>query len=96
METLKTQQQTSFFFHDTLQTYGRGLKKLDQNEKNSTHEALVVALKTYPQHFLHFSRLFTSLENCWENFKTFSRIQDSVRTLKGRKPPTNKSWLLTG
>ena len=28
-----------------------------------------------------FSRLFPGLENCWANFKTFSRIQDSVWTL---------------
>ena len=28
-----------------------------------------------------FSRRFPGLENCWENFKTFSRIQDSVQTL---------------
>ena len=26
-------------------------------------------------------RLFPGLENCWANFKTFSTIQDSVRTL---------------
>ena len=28
-----------------------------------------------------FSRLFPRLENCWANFKTFSRIQDCVETL---------------
>ena len=28
-----------------------------------------------------FSRLFSGLENCWENFTTVSRIQDSVQTL---------------
>ena len=28
-----------------------------------------------------FSRLFQGLENSWTNFKTFSSIQDSVRTL---------------
>ena len=28
-----------------------------------------------------FSRLFQGLENCWANFKTFSRIQYTVRTL---------------
>ena len=28
-----------------------------------------------------FSRLFLGLENWFANFKTFSRIQDSVRTL---------------
>ena len=28
-----------------------------------------------------FSRLFPGLENCFANFKTFSRIQDSVQTL---------------
>ena len=28
-----------------------------------------------------FSRPFPGLQNCWANFKTFSRIQDSVQTL---------------
>ena len=28
-----------------------------------------------------FSRLFPGLENCWENFELFSRIQDFVQTL---------------
>ena len=41
-------------------------------------------LKTF-YHFFKtlplFSRLFPGLENCWANFETFSRIQDSVRTL---------------
>ena len=31
--------------------------------------------------FSLFSRLLSGLENCWANFKTFSRIQDSVSTL---------------
>ena len=50
--------------------------------------ALVVALKKKNQDFLAFfqtlppfSRLFPGLKNCWTNIKTFSRIQDSVRTL---------------
>ena len=30
----------------------------------------------------HFSRLFPGLENCSTNFKTFSIIQESIRTLK--------------
>ena len=38
-----------------------------------------------------FSRLFPGLENCWTNFKTFSRIQDSVRNLLEKRPPY---WLL--
>ena len=29
-----------------------------------------------------FTKLLPGLENCWANFKTFSRIQDSVRNLK--------------
>ena len=41
-------------------------------------------LKTF-YHFFKtlalFSRLFPGLKNCWANFKIFSRIQDSVRTL---------------
>ena len=32
-----------------------------------------------------FSRHFPRLENCWANFKTFSRIQDSVWTLKTKQ-----------
>ena len=33
-----------------------------------------------------FSRVSLGLENCWANFKIFSRIQDSVGTLR---PPQN-------
>ena len=78
------------FFHDAMQTHGRGCVRFDQNEKKKefTYKALAVALKKKTQEFLPFfhtlslfSRLFSGLENCWENFKTFSRIQDSVRTL---------------
>ena len=62
---------------------------LTKNEKNFTYKALVVvALKKKTQGFLLFfqtltplSRFFSGLENCCENFKTFLRIQDSVRTL---------------
>ena len=46
------------------------------------------ALKKKPQDLLSFSqtlssfsKLFPGLENCWANFKTFSRIQASVWTL---------------
>ena len=51
-------------------------------------KAFAEALKKKNEHFLPFyqtlflfSRLFPGLENCSANFKTFSRIQDSVRTL---------------
>ena len=50
-------------------------------------KAFAVALKKkkdflpFFQTLFLFSRLFPGLENCWANFKTFSRIQDSVRTL---------------
>ena len=58
-------------------------------KKNFTCESLVVAFKKKKKEdFYHFfktlplfSRLFPCLENCWANFKTFSRIQDTVRTL---------------
>ena len=33
----------------------------------------------------HFSRLFPGLENCSANFKTFSIIQESIRTIKMTK-----------
>ena len=50
--------------------------------KRKKNSVLVVALKKKNSRFLViFSRLFPGLESCWANFKTFSRIQDSVRTL---------------
>ena len=61
----------------------------DQNEKLEifTYKALEVT-REKKLDFLPFfstlslfSRLFPGLENCWANFKTFSRIQDSARTL---------------
>ena len=62
---------------------------LTHTQKKFTRKALVVAFKI-TQNFLPFfpdfisvlfSRLFPGLENCWANFKPFTRIQDSVRTL---------------
>ena len=80
-ETLRKEQEQSFI-NDTLQTYRQDWKWFDQQEKNFTCKALVVALK---KHFTIFSRLylyfpdFFQVENCRANFKTFSRIQDSVQ-----------------
>ena len=44
--------------------------------------ALVAALKKEKtlQTFYYFSRLFPGLKSCFANFKTFSRVQDSIRT----------------
>ena len=62
-----------------------------QNEKLEifTYKALDVTWTKKKLDILPFfqtlsllSRLFAGLENCWANFKTFSRIQDSGRTLK--------------
>ena len=57
---------------------------LTKTKKKAFAEALKKKMKT----FYHFTKLyfcfpdfFSGLENCWANFKTFSRIQDSVRTL---------------
>ena len=75
-----------------MQTYGRDRIRFDQNEKKkNTYRTLVVAMKKKkPQDFLPFfqilslfSKRFPDLENCWENFKNFSAIQVSVRTLYG-------------
>ena len=59
-----------------------------QNEKLEifTYKALDISWKKKLDILPFFqsllSRLFAGLENCWANFKTFSRIQDSGRTLK--------------
>ena len=74
-------------FYDALQTYGGDWKKFYHNKKNATYKALAVALKKNSRLFTNFQtlflffRLFPALESCWTNFKTFPRIQDSVRTL---------------
>ena len=39
---------------------------------------VVSRVLTFYQTCYHFSRLFPGLESYWANFKTFSRIQDSV------------------
>ena len=46
--------------------------RFDQNEKDSTYNALDI---------LPFFQTFSRSGKFWANFKTFSRIQDSVRTL---------------
>ena len=65
----------------------------DQNGKKFHLQSTCVTWKktlktlSFSQPLYLFSRLFPGLENCWANFKTFSRIQDSVRTLlKPREP----------
>ena len=71
---------------------GKIEQDLTQTKKKIIYKVLVVALKKKVEknvktfyHFFQtlslFSRLFPGLESCWRNFKTFSRIQDSVRTL---------------
>ena len=71
-------------FHDALQKYRRDWIRFDQNENNSTYKALTVSKKKIKT-FYHISRLylhFPGMENYWANFKSFSRIQDSLRTLE--------------
>ena len=61
-----------------------------RKKKKFTYIALAVALKKrkknsrlfiiFPE-FISISKLFPDLDNCWANFKTFSKIQDSARTL---------------
>ena len=85
--------QEKSFFHDVLPINGQDWIGFDQNEYlKDTSKALVVALKKKIKTFYHFSRLylhfpdfFPGLENCWANFKTFSRIQDSVWILSPLK-----------
>ena len=68
-------------------------KILLKRKKKFTYKALVVALKKknnnkknsrlctiFPE-FISISKLFPGLDNCWANFKTFSKIQHSTRTL---------------
>ena len=45
------------------------------------------------QDFTSIFQYFPCLENCWVNFKTFSTIQDSVRTLG--IDSVNKVWYFT-
>ena len=80
------------------------LNKIWTKRKKLTYKVLVVALKKKLKTFYHFfqtlslfSRLFPGLESCWANFKTFSRIQESMRTLNlGReKIDQGKRELLT-
>ena len=67
--------------------YGGAWKEFYHNKKNATYKALAVALKKNSRLFTNFQtlflffRLFPALESCWTKFKTFPRIQDSVRTL---------------
>ena len=70
-------------------TFRRDWIRFDQHEKTEIHfwRTCCTALKKLKT-FYHvfktlplFSRLFPGLENCWANFESFSRIQDSVRTL---------------
>ena len=86
------------FFHCALQMYGQDWTRFDKKEKNYfSFKALVVAKKktsrlftSFPDLILSpFSRPFPGLENCWANFKTFSRIQVSVQTLQRKQ--TNKT-----
>ena len=85
METFKKNAETKLLFHDALQKYRRDWIRFDQNEKNSTYKALAVSFKKKIKTFYHISRLyphFPGMENYWANFKTFSRIQDPLRTLE--------------
>ena len=81
--------QVQSLFYDALQINGWDWIRFDQNEylKDTSKAHLVVAFKKnqdflpFFQTLSSFFRLFPGLENCWANFKTCSRIQDSVRTL---------------
>ena len=81
-ENLKKKQRQSFF-HDVQAR----LNKIRPTRQDFFCEALVVAFKKtqgflpYFQDFNSIFQTFPGLENSWENLKTFSRIQDSVRTL---------------
>ena len=76
---------TNVFFYDALETYGRDLTKTKKillikhlcNFGEKTQDSL-----SFSQTSPLFSRLLASLGNCWANLKSFSRIQNSVRTLQ--------------
>ena len=75
------------FLHSALHTNARDWIRFDQHEKISLLKYFSAALRKKKKDFLPFfqtlspfSRLFPGLGNCWANFKTFSRIQDSVWT----------------
>ena len=84
IETLKKEQEQSFI-NDALPTYRWDWIWLDQKEKTFTCKSTCCSFRKnflpFFQTLSLFSRLFPGLENCWTNFKTFSRIQDSVQTL---------------
>ena len=74
--------------------------RFDQNEKKFTYKVLFVALEKtqdflpFLQTLSPFSRLLPGLENYWENFKTFSRIQDCVKPVHhSNMPPVVKKNL---
>ena len=82
---LKTQEQKLFLWC-AANIWAR-INKIWQKQKKFTYKALVVSLKKNSRLFHSFAdvisifQTFPGLENNWTNFKTFSRIQDSVRTL---------------
>ena len=80
---------TKIFFMVCCKCTGEIEYKIWPNwKRNSLLKALVVALKkktsrfftVFPD-FISIFQTFIVLENCGANFKTFSRIQDSVQTL---------------
>ena len=80
-ENLKKRRKKAFSM-----TCRRDWIRFDKHEKNFTCEGHVVPFKKrrllpffqdFPSMFQHFP----CLENCWANFKTFSTIQDTERTL---------------
>ena len=79
-------------FHDALQAYRRDWIRPKRKTFSLTKQLCNFGKKHsrlyhFPRLNLHFPDFFLGLDNCWANFKTFSRIQDSVQTmLKQREP----------
>ena len=77
------------FFHDALQTNRQDWIRFDQHKKKSTCKALIVTFKKTQEFLTFFSRLYLYFPHFFQvrkivgqnNFRTFSRIQDSVQTL---------------
>ena len=71
-----------FFFQTQGYQNRWPIETLKKQEQSFSHDSNL-GTKTKTNFILSpFTRLLPGLKNCWANFKTFSRIQDSVQTLK--------------
>ena len=69
-----------------MQTFRRDWIRFGRNEKKNSlikQSSSTQDFRPFFQTLSLFSRRFPRLENYWADFKTLSRIQDSVRTPMG-------------